>query len=173
MASLGINFNPAEVDPQKPLDKTPIPAGKYIVIVDSSDVKPTKSGTGSFAEFVLQVADGEYAGRKLWARITLQNPNAQAVQIGRSQLSALTHAVGHFGAFTDTEVLHGRTCVAVVGVKKREDNGEYANEVNGYESLNASPASAPKSSPAKASPTSPPAGVPASRPVWQRQTAST
>lgn len=138
MANIGIDFDSSNVEPQKPMESTPLPAGKYIVAVVQSDVKSTKRGDGSYAEFVLEVIDGEYAKRKLWSRITLQNHNQQAVDIGRSQLSALCRAVGHVGKLNDTDELLNRTLIVTVKVKKRDDNGEFTNEVSGYEAADGS-----------------------------------
>ncbi len=57
-------FNANEVDPMDTFD--PIPAGKYLAIIQESEMKPTKSGNGSYLEFVFQVIEGEFKGRLLW-----------------------------------------------------------------------------------------------------------
>ena len=83
-----------------------LPSGEYPALITDSDVKPTKSGTGSYLELVYQVIDGAYKGRKVWARITLQNPNATSVSIGQQHLAQLRHAVGKVGQLTDSAELH-------------------------------------------------------------------
>lgn len=163
MANLGITFDSTQTEPQKPLDTTPLPAGKYTAVVSKSDVKATKAGTGSFAEFEMDVIDGEHKGRKLWARLTLQNPNQTAVDIGRGQLSALCRAAGHFGQLADTAELHNKPVVVVVKIKRREDTGDLTNEVTGFEpcgGASSSPAAPPK-----------PATSPSTPPWMQRKTA--
>ena len=69
MANLG-SFNANKVDPMA--DFEPIPAGKYLAVITGSEMKATKSGNGSFLELVFEVAEGEFKGRKLWARLNLR-----------------------------------------------------------------------------------------------------
>ena len=71
----------------------PVPAGKYLAAIVESEMKPTKSGNGHFLELTFEVGEGPYKGRKLWARLNLDNPNPQAVQIARGELSAICRAV--------------------------------------------------------------------------------
>ena len=128
MANLN-GFDAREVEPQAALE--PIPAGKYLAIITNSEMKATKNGDGSFLELVFQVIEGEYKGRKLWDRLNLDNTNPTAVQIARSQLSALCRATGVMTP-RDSVELHNLPLIAVVAVKRRDDNGELANEIKGY-----------------------------------------
>lgn len=130
MASL--SFDASTVAPQA--TPTPIPAGTYTVAVVDSDVKPTKSG-GLQAVFTLQVADGEFTGRKVFARLNVRNPSPQAEQIGQAQLSALLHACGVI-QMQDTAQLHGKVLRARVVIRK-DETGQYGdqNEVKGFEAL--------------------------------------
>ena len=123
-------FNANEVDPA--LDFEPIPAGKYLAIITASEMKPTKSGNGSYLELQFQVIEGEYKGRLLWARLNLDNPNQQAVQIARAELSAVCRAVGVMQP-RDSVELHNLPLLVTVKCKKREDTGEITNEIKGYE----------------------------------------
>ena len=72
-------------------DFVPLPAGKYLAVIVESEFKPTKSGNGSYLELTFEVIDGEHKGRKLWARLNLDNPNPTAVEIARAELSAICH----------------------------------------------------------------------------------
>jgi hypothetical protein len=128
MANLN-GFDANEVEPQG--DFEPIPASKYVCAVVESEMKPTKSGTGQFLEFTLQVLEGEYTGRQLWARLNLDNPNAKAVQIARGQLSALCRSVGVLTP-QDSSQLHNLPLSVRVVQKLRDDNGEITNEVKGF-----------------------------------------
>ena len=47
-----------------------IPAGKNLAVVTDSEMKPTKSGNGSYLELTLQIIDGEYK--------TLDDPSESA-----------------------------------------------------------------------------------------------
>ena len=108
-----------------------IPAGKYLAVITESEMKPTKSGSGSFLELVFQVIEGEFKGRNLWARLNLDNQNATAVQIARAELSALCRAVGVM-APKDSCELHNLPVLVTVKCKKREDTGDLTNEIKGY-----------------------------------------
>ena len=162
MASL--QFDATTVAPQATYQ--PIPAGTYPVGIVDSDVKPTKSG-GVQAVFTLQVADGEFTGRKVFARINVRNPSPQAEQIGQSQLSALLHACGVM-QMQDTAQLHGKVIRARIVVRK-DETGQYgdSNEVKGFEAVaGGAPAfSAPAGAAAA------PAPAAAAVPPWKRAAA--
>jgi len=128
MANLN-GFDARSVDPA--VDFEAIPAGKYLAVITESEMKPTKSGNGSYLEFVFEVIEGEYKGRNLWARLNLDNPNALTVQIARAELSAICRAVGVMQPKDSCE-LHDVPLVLTVKCKKREDTGEITNEVKGY-----------------------------------------
>jgi hypothetical protein len=126
MASL--NFNAAQVEPSG--DFEAIPAGKYLVVITASEMKPTKSANGSFLELTMEVAEGDFKGRKLWARLNLDNPSPVAVQIARAELSAICRAVGVMETKDSCE-LHNLPLVVTVK-QKADADGEVRNEVRGY-----------------------------------------
>lgn len=163
MASL--QFDATTVAPQATYE--PIPAGVYTVGIVDSDVKSTQSG-GTMAVFTLQVADGEFTGRKVFARINVRNPSPKAEQIGQSQLSALLHACGVM-QMQDTAQLHGKVIRARVVIRK-DDTGKYgdSNEVKSFEAVaGGAPAfSAPAGAAAPA-----PAAAAAAVPPWKRAAA--
>jgi hypothetical protein len=127
MANLG-NFNANEVEPTS---FEPLPAGKYLACIVESEMKATKNGAGQFLNLTFQVLDGEYKGRKVWARLNLKNPNPQAEQIARGQLSALCRAIGVMTPRDSCE-LHNLPLTLTVSLKKRTDNEELTNEVKGF-----------------------------------------
>lgn len=154
------NFDANQVDPASSFD--PIPAGKYIAAITESEMKPTKAGTGSYLELTFDILDGQYKGRKVWARLNLDNPNAQAVQIVRGELSAICRAVGVMQPQDSCE-LHNLSLTVKVTCKKRDDTGEITNEIKGYEKKEAALSSTPTAS------VTPPAAQAASNvPPWQR-----
>ena len=128
MANLN-GFNANEVEPTTNFE--PIPAGKYLAAITESEMKPTKSGTGSYLQLTFTILEGEYKNRVLWARLNLNNPNATAVKIAYSELSAICRAIGVMQP-RDSVELHNLPLVITVKVKKREDTGELTNEVKGY-----------------------------------------
>jgi hypothetical protein len=115
-------------------------------------MKATKNGSGSYLQLTFTVLEGKYKGRVLWARLNLSNPNATAVKIARSELSALCRAVGVMQP-RDSVELHNIPLLITVKVKKREDTGELTNEIKGYEPKTAA-AGRPQQAPANS--TTPP-----------------
>jgi len=122
-------FNASNVDPA--VDFEPIPAGKYLAIITDSGMKPTKNGSGSYLELTFQVIDGPYKNRLLWSRLNLDNPNKQAVEIARAQLSAVCRAVGVMQP-KDSLELHNLPLQITVKCKRREDTDEIVNEIRAY-----------------------------------------
>lgn len=129
MATLN-GFNANEVEPTSNFE--PLPAGKYLATITESEMKPTKNGSGNYLQLTFTVIEGEFKNRVLWARLNLNNPNATAVKIARSELSAICHATGVMQP-RDSVELHNLPLVIVVKLKKREDTGEITNEIKGYE----------------------------------------
>jgi hypothetical protein len=129
MANLG-NFNATEVEPTTSFE--PLPAGKYLAAITESEMKATKSGSGSYLQLTFTILEGEFKNRVLWARLNLNNPNATAVKIARGELSAICRAVGVMQP-RDSVELHNIPLRISVKLKKREDTGELTNEIKGYE----------------------------------------
>jgi hypothetical protein len=122
-------FDANQVDPST--DFEPIPAGRYVAMITSSEQKPTKSGSGTYLQITFQILEGEYKGRCVWTRLNLQNANAMAVQIARSQLSALCRAVGVMTP-RDSVELHNLPLQIQVRIKRRNDTEELENVVSGF-----------------------------------------
>jgi len=150
-----LDFNSEEVEPRKALEA--IPAGKYKVVAISSEEKSTKKNDGSYIEFVFEVIEGEYKGRKLWDRLNLNNPNPTAVEIAKQTLSAICRAAG-VRHLKDTQQLHDLPLLAKVVAKLDKESGDTRNDIKGYEMvLSSAQPGAGKTPPAK----------PATAP-WQR-----
>lgn len=124
-----LNFDANQVEPSA--GKDPVPAGKYVAAITNSEMKPTKNGAGQYLELEYQILDGEHKGRKLWSRHTLSHTSAQTVQIARGELSAVCRAIGVMQP-KDSAELHNLPMTVTVKLKKREDNGELANEVTAW-----------------------------------------
>jgi len=132
-------------------DFEPIPAGKYVAVITESEMKPTKAGTGNYLQLTIQIIEGPYQNRLLWARLNLDNPNETARKIAQGELSAICRAVNVL-APNDSLELHNLPLVINVRCKKRADTGEIVNEVKGY-SKKESPAAPSNDAPAaKSSP---------------------
>lgn len=139
MADL-MGFDANEVAPSAPREA--LPEGKYVAVITHSEMKANKANTGSYLELTFEVTEGPHAGRTVKARLNLHNPNSQAVQIARAELSAVCRAVGVLKPQDSTD-LHGLPLVVHVKVVKRQDNGELSNEVAGYSRRESATTTAP------------------------------
>ena len=124
-----LNFDANQVDPSVALD--PLPAGKYLAVVSESELKPTKTGGGKYLQLTFQIIDGEFKGRLVWARLNLENKSEMTVKIARGELSAICRAIGVMQP-KDSVELHNVPLEINVGLKKRDDNGEFTNVIKGY-----------------------------------------
>jgi hypothetical protein len=127
-----LNFDARAVQPN--IGFEPVPSGPYHVrIVDSVD-KPNSKGTGSYLELKMQITQGEYAGKFLYDRLNLNNPNQQAVDIAHSTLSAICHVTGIMQC-QDSRQLHDRAFQVVVSKTERNDmpgSGVMSNHITSY-----------------------------------------
>jgi hypothetical protein len=149
-------FDANTVEPST--DFEPLPAGTYEALIIDSEMKPTKSGSGSYLQLTFEILDGPHKGRLLWARLNLDNPNATAVAIARAELSAICRAVSVL-APKDSVELHNLPLVIHVRCKKRDDTGEVTNEVKGY---------SPRTVPAETPPAKPAAPAANGTQPWKR-----
>jgi hypothetical protein len=119
----GQGFNADEV----PLEERELlPAGQYMVLVESSEVAETKSGTGTMLKVTLNVIDGPYTNRKIFWNINIQNQNEVAQGIGQRQLAQLCHAVGKIW-IQDSSELHLIPFIARVAIKQ-DKTGNYSDQ---------------------------------------------
>lgn len=123
MALLNIQFDQNEIAEAQKDNYSPIPAGTYIAQINSSEVKSTKAGTGSYLSLGFQIIEGEYEGRMIFQNITLANPNQMAAQIGREQLAQLAGACGIY-QLGDSQELHGIPMQIRVGIEV-DKTGQY------------------------------------------------
>ncbi len=124
-----LQFDATTVEPTTPIE--PVPAGKYVAMITETEMKPTKAGNGNYLQATFEIIEGDFKGRLLWARLNLDNPNAQAVAIARAELSAICRAVGVLQP-KDSVELHNLPLVISVRLKKRSDSDEMSNEIKGY-----------------------------------------
>lgn len=155
----GYNFDASTIEPSSSYD--PIPAGWYQAIISSSEMKPTRDGYGEYLSLTLQVIEGQYENRLVFARLNLKNANDKAVDIARKDLAAICRAVGVMSP-QSSEELHD--IPLMIKVKIRAAQGEYdaSNDVCGYKA-----AEGANLTPAPKTQTPPPAATPAKKP-WQK-----
>lgn len=126
-----INFNAENIAPSVSFEA--LPAGKYNVVITDSDAKTNRRGDGEYLQLEFEVIDGEYKGRKLWARLNINNPNPDAVRMANADLSAICHAVGVLRP-QDSVELHNLPLSVVVRCRKTPE-GEIVNDIKGYEAV--------------------------------------
>lgn len=120
MAMLKSAFSVENVAP-KSSEFELIPAGEYLVQIMASEWKTTKSG-GQMLVLEMEIVDGPFAGRKVWERLNLENPNPKAVEIAEETLRDICLAQGRIGC-DDSEELHFQTILTFIKVEPPK--GEY------------------------------------------------
>jgi hypothetical protein len=157
------NFNAEEVEPSSSFD--PIPAGWYQAIISNSEMKATRDGYGEYLSLTLQVIDGQYQNRLVFARLNLKNANDKAVDIARKDLAAICRAVGVMSPQASEE-LHDIPLMIKVKVRPASGDYEASNDIGGYkavEGVDLTPS--PKTAPKTQTPVTP--SAPAKKP-WQK-----
>lgn len=155
-----LNFDANAIQPDTSFD--PIPAGWYNAIIDESEMKPTRDGSGAYLALRFNVMDGQYAGRKVFTRLNLRNQNPVAQDIAQKQLSSICHAVNVLNV-QDSSQLHALPLQIRVKVTN-DPTGQYepSNEISGYKAIgaaNGQGAAAPLAVPAYTAPAAPVAPV--------------
>jgi len=90
---VALNFDATKVEPDAGFET--VPAGWYNVMITKDELKPTKAGTGSYLELTHDILDGQFKGRKLFARLNIVNPNVVAQEIAHKQLSGIARSVNY------------------------------------------------------------------------------
>lgn len=133
MADLtGFNANHYEDD--APDSYAPIKPGLYAAVITETEMRETQAGTGRYLMLTLQIIDGEFKNRRLWDRLNLVNPNETAVEIAKRNLASICRAVGVLTP-RDSSELHDKPLQIRVTQRKRQDNGEIANDVKAYTAM--------------------------------------
>ncbi len=155
----GYNFNAETIEPNTSYE--PIPAGWYQAIISNSELKATRDGYGEYLSLTLQIIDGQYENRLVFARLNLKNANDKAVDIARKDLAAICRAVGVMSPQASEE-LHDIPLMIKVKVRPASGDYEASNDIGGYkavEGANLTPAPKPQT------PVTP--SAPAKKP-WQK-----
>lgn len=112
------SFDATQYDPAQSVGSLPV--GKHPVVIESGEVKATKSNDGGFLQLNLRVIDGPHTGATGAYRLNLYNNNQKAVAIANQQFSAVCHAIGVYKVDT-TEQLQGIPFVVEVGLQSGEE----------------------------------------------------
>jgi hypothetical protein len=162
-----LHFDATSVEPDNGIET--VPAGWYNASIDESSNKPTKDGVNSYTQFRFNILDGQYKGRKLFARFNLKHTNAQTSEIAQRQLSALCHAAQVL-QLSDTQQLHNVPMKVKVTIKK-DEGYEPSNEIRSFKNINEVVDGSAPASTAVGAPPPPAAMLPPAQP-WAQQQAS-
>jgi hypothetical protein len=130
-----LNFDATNIAPDTG-SQDALPAGWYDVMMEASEMKPTKDGTGAYLETKFNViAPPDHAGKKVYARLNLRNQNATAQEIAYKQLSAICHAVGVLQV-ADSAQLHNLPLKVKLKLRKADGEYEANNEITAFKNIN-------------------------------------
>jgi len=157
-----LNFNAHEVEPST--EFAPLPEGKYAAMITASELKHNSTSPGDHLKLEFVVVDGQHKGRKVWARLNINNESVVAQEIARGQLSAICRAVGVMTP-RDSSELHNLPLSIYVKCVPRNDNDSLTNDIKRFEPLGGGAA---KSAPVPASAPAPVAAAAAANtaPAW-------
>ena len=123
-------FNALEIEPATSYE--PLPADWYKCVITDTEKKPTKAMTGSYLQLTIEVIEGQHAGRKVFDRLNLDNPNSVAVQIAQSSLSSVCRSI-NVNDPQDSIELRDKPLMVKISVKPADGQYGASNEVKGYE----------------------------------------
>lgn len=152
-------FNAMAVEPQTSYE--PMPADWYKCVIIQTEEKPTKKQNGSYLQLDIEVIEGKFAGRKVFDRLNLNNPNSVAVEIAQRALSSICRAIDVPNP-QDSDELLDKPLMVKVAVKPADGEYSASNEVKGYDAAGAT-ASAPVEIPVAAA-----AANGSATPPWKR-----
>jgi hypothetical protein len=84
----------------------PIPDGDYQACIDAAEIKSTRDGSGKILSVTFSIIGPNYAGRKVWVNLNIENKNPIAEQIAHEELGRIMRACG-LESITDTDQLIG------------------------------------------------------------------
>ena len=116
-------------------DYSPVEEGWYPAIIRSVEIHTTKAGNGRYAKFRFDITGQKAAGRVIFSNLNIQNPNAQAEEIGRRQIGAIGRAIGLVDVIRDTDQLVNGSLEIYVTIRKSEQYGDQ-NEVTKFRAVN-------------------------------------
>lgn len=138
-----LQFDVDEHEP-KNMNFEPLPKGRYLAMISSTEVKPTSNGAGMLLKLEFDILESGFEGRKVFDQLNIKNPSEKAEQIGRGMLSALCRALGKLGIVDDSTELHDLPLIISVKVEPASEGYEAKNKVNGFYPADLKPAVASK-----------------------------
>ena len=127
-----LNFNAENVAPSQSFELMPIHWAQAQIV--SSEMKPTKSGTGQYLELTLEIMGGEFNARNLWVRLNLISQSTQATEIAQADLSKICRAL-NTPQITDSVQLHRIPLDIKIGLEKPREGYDQRNEIKDFAQL--------------------------------------
>lgn len=132
MANFSKKFNATEYPDQA---NALLPNGSYLACIVSSEMKPTKSGTGEYLSLTVEILEDtekvKCKGRKFFDILCLEHSNEQVSSIARGRLASICRAIG-VKEIQDSDELHNEPLTIKLGQRERKDNGEMQNYIVSY-----------------------------------------
>lgn len=100
-----------------------LPAGWYTATIAGAEMKPTKSGTGSYIAVRYDITGPTHQGRVIFSNLNITNANPKAEEIGRQQLRQLMEAIG-LAKMADTDQLIGANVKIKLKIERDEQYGD-------------------------------------------------
>jgi hypothetical protein len=122
-------FNALEIEPSASYE--PLPADWYKAVITDTEEKPTKAMTGSYLQLTIEVIEGNHAGRKVFDRLNLKNPNTTAVEIAQRSLSSICRAIG-VNSPQDSIELRDKPLMVKLAVKPADGQYGASNDIKEY-----------------------------------------
>ena len=144
MEELGINV---EEESKNTGNFEALPEAEYQVVVTESELKKNKDNDGQHISVTMQVIEGAFEGRVVWANFNVKNSNPTAEKIGRGELASLCKAIGLVNP-KETEELKDKPLLVKLGIDKKDNS---KNRIKSYMALE-QPGAAPVTKPAAQAP---------------------
>lgn len=113
MVELNLNL----ADYQEELPSSPLPPGRYPVVVAMTTVKTTQNGD-KMISVDYQVDTGDHRGRHVFENLNLWHKSTTVAEIAKRQLANIARACGITSVLRRTEDLHGKRLYIQVDVDR-------------------------------------------------------
>ena len=124
----------------------PVPEGRYKVLVSKCEIKEKVDKTGKYINTELTIANGDFAGRKIFHVFSVWSTNEGARKAANYMISTLWDAAG-LGPLKDTSEIVDKVVIIEVKLEKEKRDkvltGKLINVVKSFLKKGASPTAAP------------------------------
>lgn len=126
----GLGFNPTKHDTTQ---RSTLPDGVYRLEVSESVLEKTKAGDGQVLKNTISVIEpAEFAGRKFFQNINIENKSPKAQEIGQDELARLCRAIEFSDDLEQSSQICFKAFTAKVGLEKKQEGYEQKNQIKLY-----------------------------------------